>query len=93
MGEIIFVILLVCGMLGSGIVVGLMGGGWFLLGVFAIFFLCFGIMEYLSVKKTGKSISQSFWDFGRKHPKMKWVVIAALTIAWLSLMAHFGFHS
>lgn len=90
--EILFVILLVTGMLGSGVVVGFMGGGWFLLGVFVIFFLCFGLMEWLAVKKTGKSISQQFWAFGEKHPIMKWVVITALIVAWLSLMWHFGAH-
>ena len=89
MKEILFVILLAGGMIGSGVYVGISSGYWHLLAVFLTFFCCFGFWEWHAVKTTGKSVSQQFWAFAKDKPVMKWVVIGALIVSWLSLMWHF----
>jgi hypothetical protein len=62
---------------------------WFLLGVFAIFFVCFGLMEWLSVAKTKKTISQHFWALKKSNPVGAWIIAGSMLIAWLALLWHF----
>jgi len=90
MQEILFVIILAGGMIGSGIYVGIVSGYWHLLWVFLTFFGCFGFWEWHAVKTTGLSISQQLWKFGEMQPKGFWVVIGALIASWLALMWHFA---
>ena len=90
MGEIIFVVLLAGGMLGSGAYVWYKTGYWHLLAVFGIFFACFGLVEWHAVSTTGLSVSQQVWEFGEGNPIGFWVVIGALIISWLALMYHFA---
>jgi len=66
--EILFVILLAGGMIGSGIYVGITSGYWHLLWVFLTFFGCFGFWEWHAVKTTGLSISQQMWEFDLSYP-------------------------
>lgn len=88
MGEIIFVILLVVGMLGTAA----WARQWRLFMVFAIFFVIFGLCEWLSVAQTGKSISQHFWAFDNINPVGGWVVVGGMGIAWAALLWHFKVH-
>jgi len=88
-GEIIFVILLAGGFL----IPPALFGQWWLFGVFAIFFCCFGVIEFLAVKTTGKSISQKFWDLKRTNKTKALLIIIFMQIAWLSLLWHFWAHS
>ncbi len=90
MGEIIFVILLAGGMLGSGAFVWKKTGHWQLLAVFVTFFLCFGLWEWHATSTTGQSISQHLWALGDDSPFSLWAVIGSLLVAWLALMWHFG---
>ena len=85
MGEIIFVILLAGGFL----VPTALFGQWWLFGVFALFFFCFGIVEMLAVKFTGKTVSQMFWDLKKRNKTMAWIIIGGMLVAWLSLLWHF----
>jgi len=88
--EILFVVLLAGGMIGSGVYVGLKTKKWYFLGVFVIFFLCFGLMEWWSVAQTGESISQTIWGLGETNPVGFWIMLGALGIAWASLLWHFA---
>ena len=90
MGEIIFVVILAGGMIGSGVIVGKKTGHWHLLGVFVTFFICFGLWEWHAVSTTGMSVSQQVWQFGEESPVLFWVVIGMLIVSWLSLMYHFA---
>ena len=90
MGEIIFVVILAGGMIGSGVIVGKKTGHWHLLGVFLTFFLCFGLLEWHAVSTTGMSVSQQVWQFGDESPVLFWIVIGMLVVAWGSLMFHFA---
>ena len=89
MKEIIFVLVLVLGMLGTGILHGIQTGYWYLLGVFVIFFACFGFMEWLAVKRTGKTISQQVWKWKEKNPISMYIGVGMLLLAWIALMLHF----
>ena len=88
MGEIIFVILLAGGMLGTSAFFK----QWRLFMVFAIFFVIFGLCEWLSVAQTGKSISQHFWSFDTQNPTGGWIVVGGMGIAWAALLWHFKAH-
>ena len=88
-GELLFIILLGGGMIGSGVLVGVKMKKWYLLGVFLTFFACFGLWEWLSVANTGESISQTVGAFGVQFPALFWIFIAMNVIAWGALMVHF----
>ena len=90
MAEIIFVVLLAGGMLGSGAYVWWKTGYWHLLAVFGVFFGCFGLIEWHATATTGMTVSQQVWQFGAENPIGFWVVIGALIVSWLSLMWHFA---
>ena len=90
MSEIIFVILLAGGMIGSGVLIGLITKRWHLLYVFLTFFACFGFWEWHAIHTTGLSVSQQIWEFGDTNPILFWVVMGALIVAWLSLIWHFS---
>lgn len=86
-GELMFVIILVCGFL----IPPALFGQWWLFSVFAVFFCCFGLVEFLAVKKTGETVSQKFWDLRRRNPKAAWIIVAGMQLAWLALLYHFMF--
>ena len=88
MAEIIFVILLAGGMLGTSAFFK----QWRLFMVFAIFFVIFGLCEWLSVSQTGKSISQHFWAFDNSNPTGGWIVVGGMAVAWGALLWHFKVH-
>ena len=83
--ELIFVIVLVCGFL----IPPALFGQWWLFGVFMLFFVCFGIVEFLAVKFTGKSVSQKFWQLKEKNKAAAWIVVIGMLLAWLALLWHF----
>jgi len=89
MGELIFVILLAGGFL----IPPLLAHQRWLLGVFGMFFACFGVIEFLAVKTTGETVSQKFWKLKRTKPKLAWLVIGGMIMGWAALLAHFIFHS
>lgn len=86
MGEIIFVILLIGGMLG----VSALFKQWWLFKVFAVFFVCFGLIEWWAVSSTGYSVSQHFWSFSEVNPVGGWIVVGGMLVAWLALLWHFA---
>jgi len=88
--EILFVVLLAGGMIGSGIYVGVVKKKWYFLGVFVTFFLCFGLWEWISVAQTGESISQTIWSLGESNPIGFWIMLVSLLVAWLALLWHFA---
>ena len=86
MKEIIFVVLLAGGML----VPSAIAGQWWLFTVFIVFFTCFGLVEWLAVKKSGKSVSQHFWKYSENHAIGAWLVLGGMLVAWLALLWHLG---
>lgn len=82
--ELIFVILLVVGFL----LPPALFGQWWLFGVFMLFFICFGITEFIATKATGKTVSQHFWALRAKSKAKAWIIIAGMAIAWLALLYH-----
>jgi hypothetical protein len=85
MSEILFVILLVGGFL----VPTALFGQWWLFGVFMLFFCCFGIVEFLAVKFTGRSISQKFWELKKKNKAAAYIICGGMLMGWLALLWHF----
>jgi len=89
MGEILFVLALVFGMLGAGALVGWKTKKWQFFFTFLIFFICFGGCEWWSIAQHGESISQTIGHLGVNNPGIFWIVIAGNIIAWAALMWHF----
>jgi uncharacterized membrane protein len=87
-GELLFVIALVIGFL----ILPIIFKQWRLFFVFLAFFVCFGLMEWLSVTQTGLSISQHFWVFDTANPIGGWLMIIGMALAWLALLLHFKIH-
>lgn len=85
-GEILFVLALLVGMLGTSA----WAKQWRLFFVFLIFFVIFGLCEWLSVAQTDMSISQHFWDLSEVNPTAAWVVIGGMGVGWLALLWHFA---
>ena len=84
-GEIIFVILLVLGFLGPTAYFQ----QWWLFGVFAVFFACFGVIEFMAVKISKKTVSQHFWALKENNPKAAWIIISGMIVGWIALLWHF----
>ncbi len=67
---------------------------WFVVGlnIWGWFFVCvsilLGLFEFISYKITGKTLSQTFWDFMKQHPKTGIVVLSSVSIGWIILMLH-----
>lgn len=85
-GEIIFVVLLAGGFLIPPIIFK----QWWLFKVFAIFFVCFGLVEWWAVADTGMSVSQHFWEFSDVNPMGGWIIIGGMFAAWMALLWHFA---
>ena len=85
MGEIIFVALLAGGFL---IPTALLKQ-WWLFGTFALFFVCFGIVELLAIHFSGHTVSQHFWALKDVNPVGAWVIVGGMLIGWLALLWHF----
>ena len=88
MNEVVFIILLAVGMLGTSALFK----QWRLFFVFLIFFIIFGLCEWLSIAQTGKSISQHFWQFDTSNPVGGWIVVGGMAVAWAALLVHFKIH-
>jgi len=83
--EIIFIVLLV----GCLLVPAAVTSQWWLFAVFAVFFVCFGLIEWLAAVKSGKTVSQHFWEYKKHHPVGAMLVCLCMLVAWLALLAHF----
>ena len=86
--EIWFVVCLVVGLLGPALWVH----QYWLAFVFAVFFLCFGLVEWMAVKKTGRSVSQQFWAYSEHHRFGAVCVLGGMAIAWIALLMHLAAH-
>lgn len=82
--EVLFVVALVGGMVVPPAVIG----QWWLFGTVMTFFVCFGLFEWMSVKQSGKSISQKFWEYGKEHPVGKIYLLSGWAVAWVALLIH-----
>ena len=86
--ELIFVVLLIGGMIGSGILLLIKTKNKYLLYTYLTFFACFGFWEWRSCATTGESISQAVGRLG-SEPVWFWSFIIANILAWAALMWHF----
>ena len=57
-------------------------------GMFLVTGIVFGSTEYISYKKTGKTISQHFAAFREEHKVFAWWIITAMMAFWFSLIVH-----
>lgn len=86
MMEILFVVLLIGGMLGTSFITK----QWWLFRVFLIFFICFGLVEWWAVATTNLSVSQHFWEFSKNNVFGGWIVIIGMFLSWIALLWHLG---
>ena len=75
-------------MIGALLVPSALFGQWWLFSVFAVFGICFGFIEWLAVKRTGKTVSQHFWKFSESHKVKAIIILVGMLIAWLALLFH-----
>lgn len=64
---------------------------WWLFSVFMVFGLIFGAIEVISIKVSGLSVSQHFWELKSKDPRGALTIIIGMIVAWASLLYHFWF--
>jgi len=57
--------------------------------VFLVFGICFGLIELIAIKVTGKTVSKHFWEFRDTHPKSAWLIAISMILAWSCLIFHF----
>lgn len=88
MKEILFVIVLAGGFL----IPSAIFKQWRLFSVFCLFFACFGLLEWLSVAQTGKTISQHFWALDSVNPVAGWIIVGGMALGWVGLLVHFKWH-
>ena len=67
-------------------------GQWWLFAVFLAFGLIFGIIEVVSIKVSGKSVSQHFWALKDKSPRKAIIILVCMVVAWGLLILHFWWH-
>jgi len=87
MSELIFIILLA----GGFMIPSALFGQWWLFGTFALFFACFGIVEVVASKLTGKTVSKHFWALKDRNPKGALIIIIGMLIGWIALIIHLWF--
>jgi len=63
---------------------------WPLFWVFVIFDIIFGIVEVCYAKFTGKTVSQHFWEWSKKHKAKAIAILASMGIMWTFLILHLG---
>ncbi|MHA1753195.1 MAG: hypothetical protein ACTSYZ_12600 [Candidatus Helarchaeota archaeon] len=88
MKEIIFSILCVGGLL----IPSAIFKQWWLFAVFMVFFICFGLIEWLAIKFSGMSVSQHVWQLKYTNPRNAYILCICMTISWASLIFHFLYH-
>lgn len=87
MGEIVFIISLIAGLILPFIF--LTGRGRiFWLVTMSVIGLTVGGSELISKLTTGKTISKHFWEWSLLHPGTAWIVLGCLLLGWLSLLVH-----
>ena len=69
------------------VIMGLKGYGWFYLLVWVAFYTAFGLLEWWSTKKRGKTISQ---DISSTPGWIFWMVVGSWVIFPLMLILHWG---
>ena len=83
--EILFVVALLIPLIPMAI-----ARQWWLVKVFGIFYVCFGLVEWWAVSSSGMSVSQHFWEFSQDSPTQAIVILATMGIMWAFLLAHLG---
>lgn len=63
---------------------------YWLVKVFGIFYVCFGLVEWWAVSSTGQSVSQHFWDFSQINPSLAITILASMGLMWAFLLVHLG---
>ena len=63
---------------------------YWLAGVFVVFGLCFGLIEFLADKFTGSTVSQKFWGLIKENKKKAIIILGSMLIAWILLLLHLG---
>lgn len=64
---------------------------WALFWVFVTFNCIFGVIEIVSKKITGKTVSQSFWIFIDKNRVKGILILVSMVLMWATLIVHLGF--
>ena len=65
---------------------------WWLMSVFLVFGLCFGVIEVISDKVSGNTVSQHFWELKTENKKAAFIIAGFMILAWSMLIIHFLWH-
>ena len=65
---------------------------WWLMGVFFVFGLCFGVIELIATKVSGKTVSQHFWALKDRNKTAAYTIAGFMIFAWSMLILHFLWH-
>lgn len=67
-------------------------GQWWLFIVFLVFGICFGLIEFISDKLSGMTVSQHFWALKKSNKKGALIITIFMVLAWAMLIFHFWSH-
>lgn len=87
MGEIIFIIGLIAGLIMPFILLT----GWgrkYWVTLMSVIGASVGIAEILGKAFVGKTISRMYWEWSLLHETTSWIVVSILLIGWLNLLIH-----
>jgi len=65
---------------------------WWLMIVFLVFGICFGVVEVVALKVSGKTVSQHFWALKDKNKSAAYTIVGFMILAWSMLILHFLWH-
>lgn len=85
MKDILFVIIMLAPMVAAGAF-----KIWPLFWVLLIFNCIFGVIEVVSKKMTGKTVSQYFWEFSKQHKIKAIIMLVSMGLMWTALLIHLG---
>lgn len=80
----LFILSLLTPLIASGI-----AEQWHMFWLFAIFYILFGIMELLSIKSKGVTISERVGNLHREEPWKFWIIQGSWVIMCAGLFIHF----
>lgn len=81
--EILFIIALLIPLIPMAI-----ARQWWMFGVFFVFYISFGIVEWQAVVHTGQTVSQHFWIYSQENSTMAIIILITMALMWIGLLWH-----
>lgn len=84
MSDALVAVVVIAVLVGTFWAVGLGYWTW----LWALIVLAVVAMELIAKLRTGRTLSQQFWAYRKRHPKTAWAITALLAAGWAGLLIH-----